>query len=239
MRPKMIIGNWKLHKKSDEARNFFNALKRPPEGIMVGITPTFTSIAAASVVSGTVDIGSQDISDQKEGSFTGEVSLEMVQDAGAKFTLIGHSERRQHYKESDERIKRKVNRAVEASFPFILCIGETSEERASGVWQDVLKRQLEALPAEKEGKYIAVAYEPVWAIGSGKMATAEEAKEVHSFIRDIVGPDVYILYGGSVTAERVSELLSLENVDGCLVGNASLELSSFEAILHEAEKLLS
>lgn len=239
MRKKRIIGNWKLHKKTDEARAFFNALKRPPEGLRIGVTPSFTSIAASCVVAGTVEIGAQNISDQPKGGYTGEISLEMVQDAGASFTLIGHSERRHIYKETEEMILRKVQLALDAHFPFIFCIGEKKEERDADSWKEVLQKQLEALPKDYDTSLVSIAYEPVWAIGSGSIAAPEIVQEVHSFIREIVGPDVDILYGGSVREERTRELLSLENVDGCLVGNASLELSSFEAIIHEAEKLLS
>lgn len=243
----LIVANWKMHKSVKEARSFINALiplvatskKR------IFIAPSYLSIAASVEAAGntSIIIGAQNIHDQIEGAFTGEVSARMVKDCGAQFCIIGHSERREYFQESNLLINRKLKRALKEHLIPILCIGETLQEREGGLVEVTLGTQLkECLMAlkEEEIRQIVIAYEPVWAIGSGKTATKEEAQDVHAFIRnyiqDSIGKrianDLPILYGGSVKPENISNLMAEPDIDGALVGGASLDVISFSQIVN-------
>ena len=188
-------------------------------------------------------IGAQNIHDQIEGAFTGEVSARMIKECGARFCIIGHSERREYFQESNLLINRKVKRALKEKIMPILCIGETLQEREGGLVEATLKTQLEECLmslTEEEVKQIVIAYEPVWAIGTGKTATKDEAQDVHAFIRNYmkdsmgrtVADDLPILYGGSVKPENISSLMVEPDIDGALVGGASLDVTSFAQIVN-------
>ncbi len=250
---KIIAANWKMYKDRSEAAQFAGELaeklaSKPAQGRLAIIFPPFTDIATASDgfagISG-LSIGGQNFYPEEQGAFTGEISLKMLRDAGASWALVGHSERRQIFGESDGLIARKTAFGLAHGFKIMLCIGETLAEREAGALEAVLDRQLESAlnPLDAETRKglpanLAIAYEPVWAIGTGKVAQSAEVLEAHAVVRTILGKvlgsdakDVHILYGGSVKPGNAAELLALDNVDGLLVGGASLEAESFLKIL--------
>jgi triosephosphate isomerase len=226
----LIAGNWKMFKWPSETGDFCTRLSAPP-GVDVVICPPYTSLALA-VASG-VTVYAQNIHWASEGAFTGEVSAEMLLDLGVKGSIVGHSERRQHFCETDETAWSRAEHALEAGLRVIYCVGEQEEEREAGHTEEVLRRQVSVLQP-REG--LVVAYEPVWAIGTGRTATAEQAQDAHAFIKSLV--TVPVLYGGSVKPENAEELLSQPDVDGALVGGASLEVESFRAICETAARLI-
>ena len=226
----LIAGNWKMFKWPSETGDFCTRLSAPP-GVDVVICPPYTSLALA-VASG-VTVYAQNVHWASEGAFTGEVSAEMLLDLGVKGSIVGHSERRQHFCETDETAWSRAEHALEAGLRVIYCVGEQEEEREAGHMEEVLRRQVSALQP-REG--LVVAYEPVWAIGTGRTATAEQAQDAHAFIKSLV--TVPVLYGGSVKPENAEELLSQPDVDGALVGGASLEVESFRAICETAARLI-
>ncbi len=244
MRTPLILGNWKMHKTAEETRAFFrDFLPRVAEieGIEVGIAPPFTALQAAAKELGAsrVLLGAQNCHWEKSGAFTGEISATMLKEAGCGFAIVGHSERRQYFGESDETVGRRAAAALAAELLPVICVGETLEEREAGREGEVVERQLvAALEPLGPGARIAVAYEPVWAIGTGKTATAEEAWRMHALLRTLLAERwgtqnakaVRILYGGSVKPENARELLGQENVDGALVGGASLDAETFASI---------
>ena len=222
----LIAANWKMFKGPLEAQSFFDGFDAPA-GVDIVFCPPFVSLAAA-VESGRT-IYAQNVHWEPTGAYTGEVSPEMLLELGVNGALVGHSERRQLFGESDEMVARRARTALEAGLGVIACVGETLEQRESGDTQLVLKIQVEAIAfAAGEHDRLVIAYEPVWAIGTGKTATPEIAQEAHALIKTIL--DVPVLYGGSVKPDNASELLSKPNVGGALVGGASLELDSFIAI---------
>jgi triosephosphate isomerase (TIM) len=225
----LIAGNWKMYKRPSETADFCTRLS-PSPGVDVVICPPYTSLAMA-VASG-VTVYAQNVHWASEGAFTGEVSAEMLLDLGVKGSIVGHSERRQHFCETDETAWSRAERALEAGLGVIYCVGEQEEEREAGHTEEVLRRQVSVLQP-REG--LVVAYEPVWAIGTGRTATAEQAQDAHAFIKSLL--QVPVLYGGSVKPENAEELLSQQDVDGALVGGASLELESFVAICETAAQL--
>jgi len=225
----LIAGNWKMYKRPSETADFCTALN-PPPGVDVVICPPYTSLAEA-VASG-VTVYAQNVHWASEGAFTGEVSAEMLLDHGVQGSLVGHSERRQHFCETDETAWSRAEHALETGLGVIYCVGEQEEEREAGHTEEVLRRQISVLHTHKR---LVVAYEPVWAIGTGRTATAEQAQEAHAFIKSLI--EAPVLYGGSVKPENAEELLSQPDVDGALVGGASLELESFEAICEIAGRL--
>jgi triosephosphate isomerase len=227
----LIAGNWKMFKWPSETGDFCTRLSAPP-GVDVVICPPYTSLALA-VASG-VTIYAQNVHWASEGAFTGEVSAEMLLDLGVKGSIVGHSERRQHFCETDETAWSRAEHALEAGLRVIYCVGEQEEEREAGHTEEVLRRQVSVLQP-REG--LVVAYEPVWAIGTGRTATAEQAQDAHAFIKSLV--EVPVLYGGSVKPENAEELLSQPDVDGALVGGASLEVESFRAICETAARIPS
>jgi triosephosphate isomerase len=213
-----------------ETREFCAAF-RPPDGVEAVICPPFVSLAAA-VESGHT-IFAQNVHWATEGPYTGEVSAPMQVELGVAGAIVGHSERRQYFGETDETVARRSLAALDAGLRVIACVGESLEERESGQMELVLRVQVEAI-ADAAGVHprLVLAYEPVWAIGTGKTATPEQAQEAHAFVKTLL--DVPVLYGGSVKPDNAAELLSQPDVDGALVGGASLEVESFTAICQAA-----
>jgi len=229
-----VAGNWKMFKGPHEARAFCRKLREAPLGDAdVAVCPPYVSLAdAVQTLAGTeIGVFAQNCHWQPEGAFTGEISPVMLRELGVYGTIVGHSERRQYFGESDESVARRVGAALEYGLHVIACVGETEAERAAGETENVLRRQLSGLD---EDDNLVVAYEPVWAIGTGKTATPDIAQEAHAFIKSIVG--VPVLYGGSVTPGNAAELAAQPDVDGALVGGASLDVESFAAICRAANQ---
>jgi triosephosphate isomerase len=220
-----------MNKTASETAEFCRALKPRVEALEgrvdISVFPPFTSLAAAVIgLAGTeVAVGAQNVHWEREGAFTGEVSAPMLRELGVYAAIVGHSERRQHFGETDATAGRRAAAALEAGLFVIACVGELESEREAGETEEVLRRQVAVL---SEDDRLVVAYEPVWAIGTGKTATPDQAREAHSFIKSLL--DVPVVYGGSVTPGNAEELLAQEGVDGALVGGASLDLDSFVAI---------
>ena len=216
-----------------ETRAFCDAFA-PPEGVEAVICPPFVSLAAALESGHT--IFAQNVHWADEGAFTGEISAPMLRELGIAGAIVGHSERRQYFGETDETVARRASAALEHGLRVIACVGESLEEREAGQMELVLRVQVEAI-ADGVGTHsgLVLAYEPVWAIGTGKTASPEQAKEAHAQIKSFL--DVPVLYGGSVKPENAAELLSQPAVDGALVGGASLEVESFTAICQAAASL--
>ena len=225
-----LAANWKMYKGPREAREFCAAF-RPPEGVEAVLCPPFVSLAAALESGHT--IFAQNVHWAAEGAYTGEVSAPMLLELGVAGAIVGHSERRQYFGETDETVSRRTFAALEHGLRVIACVGESEEERELGQTNLVLRVQVEAI-ADAVGGHdaLVIAYEPVWAIGTGKNATSEQAQEAHAFIKTLL--DVPVLYGGSVKPDNAAELLSQQDVDGALVGGASLEVESFTAICQAA-----
>jgi triosephosphate isomerase len=250
VRQKLIAGNWKMFTNQASARALAAAIARGVDGedrLRVAVCPPFPYLmAVADVVRGTtVALGAQNLYPEKEGAFTGEVSPAMLIDVGCRWVILGHSERRHVLDESDAFINRKVHAALAAGLGAIFCVGETLQERENNQTESVLQRQLTAglqgLAATALGNLV-IAYEPVWAIGTGRNATPEQAEEAHAFLRrrfaDLFGEEparaLPIQYGGSVKPENVVSLLRQPNVDGALVGGASLKADQFLVIVRAA-----
>ncbi|HEU0303044.1 MAG TPA: triose-phosphate isomerase [Gaiellaceae bacterium] len=229
MKP-LVAGNWKLFKGPAETQQFCRDLRGRLEqldGVGVAVCPPFVSLEAAVLaLSGTeIAVAAQNVHWEESGAYTGEVSAAMLRELGVYGTIVGHSERRQYFCETDETVARRATAALEAGLFVIACVGELEEERGRGETEDVLRRQVSVLDAHEN---LVVAYEPVWAIGTGKTATPELAQEAHAFVKSIL--DVPVLYGGSVKPENAVELLGQPDVDGALVGGASLDVESFARI---------
>ena len=227
-----------MYKGPAETAEFCVELKRHVgdlEAIDVAVCPPFTSLAVAvQVLAGTdIAVAAQNVHWEREGPFTGEVSAPMLRELGVYGAIVGHSERRQLFGETDEGVGKRARAALDAGLSVIACVGETEAEREGGRTEDVLRRQVSVLEAEDN---LVVAYEPVWAIGTGKTATTEIAQEAHAFIKSLL--DVPVLYGGSVKPENAAELLGQPDVDGALVGGASLDVESFSAICLNATRLM-
>jgi triosephosphate isomerase (TIM) len=249
MRTPMIAGNWKMNKTINEGVELVRALHHGlqyPEGIKyeIVVAPSYTSLSkiAELLKDSFIGVSAQDMFWEEEGAFTGAISAAMIKDAGAEYVIIGHSERRQLFNETNASVNKKIKAALKHNLVAIFCVGETLQERESGKVNEVIKNQfiggLEGLSAENMQK-IVIAYEPVWAIGTGKTATPEQAEEVHAMIRQELvekfGQEtaniVRILYGGSVKPSNSKELLSKPNIDGALVGGASLKAEDFIGII--------
>jgi triosephosphate isomerase len=225
---KLIAGNWKMYKGTAEAAEFCLGLRDEElEGVDVVVCPPFVSLAVAvQLLAGTeIAVAAQNVHWGEEGAYTGEISAAMLLELGVYGAIVGHSERRQYFGETDEAVGKRARGALDAGMFVIGCIGETEEERERGETETVLRRQVSAFEADDN---LVLAYEPVWAIGTGKTATPEIAQEAHALIKSVL--DVPVLYGGSVKPDNASILLSQPDVDGALVGGASLELESFIAI---------
>jgi triosephosphate isomerase (TIM) len=246
MRRPFIAGNWKMYKTIPEAVDLARKLAEGLADVRdrdIMIAPPFTMLAPVAFVlaDSTVSLGAQDVFWEKEGAFTGEVSPGMLKDAGCRHAIIGHSERRQFFGETDQTVNRKVKAALEAGLSAVMCVGETLRERESGKTLEVVGRQVrEGLRDLAPGAdHFSLAYEPVWAIGTGRTATPDQAQEVHAFLRKTLGEvlgagaagAIRILYGGSVKADNIADLMSREDIDGALVGGASLKADSFISIV--------
>jgi triosephosphate isomerase (TIM) len=227
----LIAGNWKMFKTGPEAAAFCSAFA-PPAGVEAVLCPSFTALA--DVVAGGHTAFAQNVHWEDEGAYTGEVSARMLAALGVAGAILGHSERRQYFGETDEGVGRRAGHALASGLRVIACVGELEEERERGETEAVLRRQVAVLEAHEN---LVVAYEPVWAIGTGKTATPEIAQEAHAFIKSL--NDVPVLYGGSVKPENAEELLRQPDVDGALVGGASLEVDSFSAICEAAARIRS
>jgi triosephosphate isomerase (TIM) len=231
----LIAGNWKMFKGSQEARTFLAAFHPPAEADVV-LCPSY--IALPALVEAGVTTYAQNVHWAPEGPFTGEVSAGMLLELGVAGAIVGHSERRQHFGETDETVARRAAAALGAGLGVIACVGESEEERESGQTELVLRLQVESIrDAVGAHERLVVAYEPVWAIGTGKTATPEQAQEAHAFVKSLM--DVPVLYGGSVKADNAEVLLSQPDVDGALVGGASLDVESFTAICQTAARIRS
>lgn len=251
MRKKIVAGNWKMNHDLSETEMFFVNLKNQvfPEDVSVMIAPAFTNLyhAFQSLKEHPVEIVAQNMHAKEEGAYTGEVSAKMLKSVGVKTVILGHSERREYNKESNQELAEKVNTAIENEMTVIFCIGESLEERKSNKHFDLVENQLsEGLFHLKENdwKNIVIAYEPVWAIGTGETASPEQAQEIHEFIRKTIASKysqntadgVQILYGGSVKPDNAKEIFSKPDVDGGLVGGASLDVENFMKIVNAASK---
>jgi triosephosphate isomerase len=226
---KLIAGNWKMFKGPAETLTFFDAFEAP-DGVDVVLCPPFVSLEAA--VGEEWPIYAQNVHWAGEGAFTGEVSAGMLLELGVQGALVGHSERRQYFGETDETVRLRAEAALEAGLGVIACVGETEAEREAGETGAVLRRQVAAIPRHQR---LVIAYEPVWAIGTGKTATPELAQEAHELIRSL--HDTRVLYGGSVKPENAEALLGRPGVDGALVGGASLDPASFSSLCRIAASL--
>ncbi len=229
----LVAGNWKMFKGPEETRAFCHALRDValPEDVDVVVCPPYVSLAqAVQVLAGTeIGVFAQSCHWAHDGAFTGEVSAAMLLELGVYGTIVGHSERRQLFGETDDTVARRAAAALEAGLHVIACVGETEAERDAGETEDVLRRQTAVLEHDDN---LVIAYEPVWAIGTGRTATSAQAQDAHEVVKSVL--DVPVLYGGSVKPGNAAELLGQADVDGALVGGASLELESFEAICRAA-----
>jgi triosephosphate isomerase len=247
----LVAGNWKMNKTISEAEAFIGALLprvSDADGVDVAICPPFLALQPMvdSVRGSRVQVFAQNMHERDSGPFTGEVAAPMLAEIEVQGVILGHSERREHFNEIDRSLEQKVPRALEAGLVPLLCVGETEAEREAGETQRRLRHQVQEdllkVPIERLGD-VVIAYEPIWAIGTGKVATPDQAQEAIAFVRALVGdrsPEaadrVRVLYGGSVTADNAAELLALPDVDGALVGGASLDPDSFATIVAAARR---
>ncbi len=250
MRNKVIAGNWKMNNSIEESVKLISELKQGliETKVKVIICPPFTSLETANaLIKGSqIELGAQNMHNETSGAFTGEISASMLKSVGCKYVILGHSERRAIFGESNEFINKKVHKALSENLIPILCVGESLEEREKNITKDVVKKQLlvglDSVSSE-QAKDIIIAYEPVWAIGTGKTASPEQAQEVHEFIRTLLdekygketAEKMIIQYGGSVKPENAGELLSQKDIDGALVGGACLKADSFLGIIKAAK----
>ncbi len=248
----LIAGNWKMNKTSGEAKALVEGIVAAvgkQTSVDVAVCPTFTSLETASkaLAGSSVKLGAQNMYPKPSGAYTGEISADMLLDFGCTYVVLGHSERREYFKETDEFINEKVKSALSAGMKPILCVGETLEQREGGSTIDVVSKQvlggLKDVPAS-QAENVVVAYEPVWAIGTGKTATPAMAQEVHAEIRknlvslfEEAGNNIQILYGGSMKPENAEALLKEKDIDGGLIGGASLKADSFASLVNTAISL--
>jgi triosephosphate isomerase len=252
-RKKVIAGNWKMHNDNSAAQQLASQIKIRTTEIKktdIILCPPFTALTVVhDVIKGTaIGLGAQNVYWEKSGAFTGELSTDMIKSTGAQYVIIGHSERRQYFGETDETVNKRTKAALEAGLKAIVCVGESLDQREGGTTARVVEQQitggLSGLSTEQMASVI-IAYEPVWAIGTGKVATPEQAQEVHAQIRGLVeklfnsdvAEAVRIQYGGSVKADNADSLLSQPDIDGALVGGACLKAETFVPIIQSAEKL--
>jgi triosephosphate isomerase len=243
----LIAGNWKMYKTPDEAAATAKQLVERVGGITevdIMIAPAYPALGPvySAIKNSAIALGGQNLYWEFEGAYTGEISAPMLKSVGCQYCIIGHSERRQYFAETDETVNKKIRAAIRAGLKPVVCVGETDKERESGQTLPVLDKQvkkgLEKLVLDQPDKLI-IAYEPIWAIGTGKTATADQAQEVHRFIRSLVeknfdkalSDSIRILYGGSVKPDNISALMAMPDIDGALVGGASLDAESFSKIV--------
>ena len=251
MRKPFIAGNWKMNTTRAAALELVNALKplvADVSDVEIAVAPTFTCLqdVAEALKGSNIELSAQNISYAKNGAYTGEISADMLKDVGCTHAIIGHSERRQYFGETDHDVSKRVRAALDNNIIPIVCVGETLAQREAGKTSDVVLGQVEnglSSVTKDEAAKVVIAYEPVWAIGTGKTATPEQAQEVHAAIRlklaELFGADnasaMRIQYGGSVKASNAKELLGQADIDGALVGGASLKAADFSAIIHAAK----
>jgi len=253
MRKKIIAGNWKMYKTNEEAKQLINDIKKNISLIkktkVVVCPPATALVEVASLLKGTpIALGAQNIHWEKEGAFTGELSAGMIKSAGAAYVILGHSERRQYFGETDSNVCRKIVAALSQGLTPIVCIGETLEQREKGITKEIVAQQIDqglsGLTTAQMSRLV-FAYEPVWAIGTGKNATPAQAQEVHEFIRNRLSAlydaetaqNITIQYGGSVKPANALDLLKQPDIDGALVGGACLQADSFLDIIKAAESI--
>ena len=248
MSGKLVIGNWKMNTRADSARALLALLLADEAsnraGVGVAAPAVYLAGLAEQLQGQPLGLCAQDVSGfDQDGAFTGETSAAMLADIGCGYTLVGHSERRQYFGESNALLLKKMRAAIAAGLVPVLCVGETLDEREAGRQLEVIRDQLALLVEIDHGEYV-VAYEPVWAIGTGKVATLAQIAEIHGAIKNWclqnvkASDNIRVLYGGSVKAENAEAILATENVDGALVGGASLDAGSFRAICQAAGKLI-
>ncbi|MBM7582681.1 triosephosphate isomerase [Caldicoprobacter guelmensis] len=246
MRKPIIAGNWKMHKTPSETVSLINELKPLVKDAQVEVVvcPPFVCLPAAkdALVGSNIKLGAQNMHWEEQGAFTGEVAPGMLKEVGVEYVIIGHSERRQYFGETDEMVNKKVLSAVVHNFIPIICVGETLEQREQGITEEVVDRQtraaLKGLSPDVADR-VVIAYEPIWAIGTGRTASSNDANEVIGYIRKVVeevlgsqaAQQMRILYGGSVKPENAAELMSMPEIDGALVGGASLKAQDFAKIV--------
>ena len=251
MRKPFIAGNWKMNNTREAAKALVSALKplvADVKNVEIAVAPTFTCLAdVVDILKGSnIEVSAQNISYAKSGAYTGEISADMLKDVGVTHAIIGHSERRQFFGETDESVAKRVRTALDNAIIPIVCVGESLAEREAGKTLDIVLGQVEkglASVANAEAARVVIAYEPVWAIGTGKTATPDQAQEVHAAIRakltEMFGSDnaeaMRIQYGGSVKASNAKEILGQKDIDGALVGGASLKAEDFSVIVKAAE----
>jgi triosephosphate isomerase len=251
MRKKIVAGNWKMNKKPSETAALIDGIKalvKDIKNVEVVVCPPFTALAAAAeaVKGSNVGLGAQNVAWAASGAFTGEIAADMLKDLGVSYVIIGHSERRQYFGETDATVNARLKAALAADLIPIVCVGEKLEEREEGKMEEVIIRQIKEGLAEISAddlKKTVIAYEPVWAIGTGKTATPEQAQEVHALIRktlaeisDAATADVVrIQYGGSMKPENAKDLMGQADIDGGLIGGAALKADSFAAIVAAGE----
>ncbi|MBN2190019.1 MAG: triose-phosphate isomerase [Candidatus Aureabacteria bacterium] len=251
MRKPIIAGNWKLNKTVSEAVKFVSELKEKVGGISdvdIIVCPPFTAVSkVADVLRGSnIRVGAQDAYWEEEGAFTGEISPLMVKEAGCSYVILGHSERRAMFGDTNNTVNKKLKAVLNAGLTPIVCVGEKLEEREKGITKDIVKDHIQGSLhglKKEEMSEVVIAYEPVWAIGTGKTATPEQAQEVHAYIRELladlfgggVAESVRIQYGGSIKPDNIKNLMSQKDIDGGLVGGASLKVDSFEKLVKYRE----
>ncbi len=247
MRRTILAGNWKMNKTAAETRQWVGDIHSALDGldtVEVVVCPPFTSLAAAAEAlrGSAVALGAQNVHWERNGAYTGEISADMLREAGVRFVIVGHSERRQYFGETDETVRKRMKAALAGGLNPIVCVGETLDERESGATEAVVERQVRAAIEDCTGEdwaRLVIAYEPVWAIGTGRTATAEQAQAVHAHIRarltECAGAEaasgIRIQYGGSMKPDNAAELLAQPDIDGGLIGGASLDADSFAAIV--------
>lgn len=246
MRKTIIAGNWKMNKTRKEAREFFGELKNLVENnnaeVIIAAPYTLLETSLDATKDGFCKISAENMNENDKGAYTGEISADMLLDLGVKYTLLGHSERRTYYNETDEKINLKTLKSIEKGITPIICVGETLEERESNKTLEVLTTQIKTAykgVTKEEASKTVIAYEPVWAIGTGKTASPEMAQETHAEIRKLlvelfgdVASEIRILYGGSMNDKNAKDLLAKEDIDGGLIGGASLDPKSFATIIN-------
>jgi len=249
MRRPLVAGNWKMNKDVFETADLINGLKKSIEktNAEIIICPPFTSLVVAQQLlkGSTIKLGAQDVSVHDDGAYTGEISVKMLKSVGCEYVIVGHSERRQYFHESNDLINQKAKKVLASGMKAIICVGETLDEREKGITDKVITAQVKGVLAsltQADLDRVIIAYEPVWAIGTGKTATTQQAEDVHQLIRKLVAQlyswavaeKLIIQYGGSVKPENAKELMSQPDIDGGLIGGASLKADSFAAIVRGA-----
>lgn len=243
MRKPFIAANWKMNKTLSETQEFISKFipevkEKSDVDIAIALPFTYLTVAAEKLKNTNVMLAAQDVFYEEKGAYTGEISPLMLVDIGCQYVIVGHSERRQYFNETDDIVNRKIKAAKKAGLGVVLCIGESLDEREAGKTFDVLQREIEKGLNGVDLDNMVIAYEPIWAIGTGKTATPEQAQETHAYIRDRLNilygnkaDDLCIIYGGSVTPDNIDSLMACKDIDGALVGGASLKVESFIRIV--------